>query len=295
MNALKFIDKNAESLAGKTVAIVGSTGDLLSIVTKHLALLSASFVFVDRNREKSERLKEEIIKKYPDVKITLITCELEDVISVKKAAEELQNIPLDYLLLGAGAYAIPKCKCQTGFGNVFEINFLSQYYIARSLYNKFCENGGRVIAVSSIAYRYSKTDENDIDFYENKSCEKVYGNSKRYLTLALHGLFKEKSNASLSVVHHGVTFTNITAHYPKLLFAIIKYPMKIIFMSRKKAALSILAGFFSETEYPYWIGPRVFDVWGYPKRKRLKFSDSECERVFLTAERLYEKIKTDNA
>ena len=43
-----------------------------------------------------------------------------------------------------------------------------------------------------------------------------------------------------------LTFTNITAHCPKLIFAIIKYPMKIIFMKPRKAALSIVAKLFSK-------------------------------------------------
>jgi hypothetical protein len=79
-----------------------------------------------------------------------------------------------------------------------------------------------------------------------------------------------------SVAHPGITFTNITAHYPKLIFALIKHPMKIIFMSPKKAALSILCGVFNNTKCDEWIGPRIFDVWGLPKKKKLH-TVKECE------------------
>ena len=34
----------------------------------------------------------------------------------------------------------------------------------------------------------------------------------------------------IAVTHPGITQTNITAHYPKLIFAVIKNPMKLIFM-----------------------------------------------------------------
>ena len=92
------------------------------------------------------------------------------------------------------------------------------------------------------------------------------------------------------IVHPGITFTNITAHYPKVIFAIIKHPMKVVFMSVKKATLSILAGAFWNTSGDEWIGPRLFDVWGLPKRRKLKFSKAETDRIIVTAEGIYKDI-----
>ena len=49
--------------------------------------------------------------------------------------------------------------------------------------------------------------------------------------------------------------------------------MKVIFMKPKKAALSIIQGIYDECEYLEWIGPRFFDVWGMPKKKKLSPRD----------------------
>ena len=100
-------------------------------------------------------------------------------------------------------------------------------------------------------------------------------------------------DVSISVTHPGISFTGITAHYPKLIFALIKHPMKIIFMKPKKAALSILKGVFEPCGDLEWIGPRYFDVWGLPKKKKLCSAKKE-ERDFIqsTAEKIYSELDT---
>ena len=109
---------------------------------------------------------------------------------------------------------------------------------------------------------------------------------------SLYELFENESEATLSVTHPGITFTNITAHYPKVIFALIKHPMKVIFMKAEKAALSIVKGLFDRTEYHTWYGPRVFDVWGLPSKKKLRTcSTSESARIAEIADNVYLDIK----
>ena len=119
----------------------------------------------------------------------------------------------------------------------------------------------------------------------------VYGNAKRHLMYSMAELFS-REEVHLSVTHPGITFTNITAHYPELIFALIKYPMKIIFMRPKKACLSIVRGIFEHTDGREWIGPRIFNVWGFPIKKPLKTaSDGEIKAIFSRAEEIYHRLK----
>ena len=54
--------------------------------------------------------------------------------------------------------------------------------------------------------------------------------------------------------------------------------MKIIFPPPRRACLSVLRGVFEDTHGLEWIGPRFFDVWGKPKKKRLHtVKDKELE------------------
>ncbi len=284
--------KNKEkfaSLCGKTVAITGSTGGLGKEICKHLASLGASLVLLDRSRERSEAWRNALCRDFPNISVQCIRTELEDIQSVKAACEQLKELPLDILILNAGAYAIPRHKTSMGFDNIFQINYASPYVMTKELLLTLRARRAKVVAVGSIAHRYSKTDMSDVDFSMRNGSALAYGNSKRHLMLAMWSLFESEENVSLSVVHPGITFTNITAHYPPWLFAIIKYPMKIIFPCPRVAARCIVQGIFEDCDSHSheWLGPSLFDIWGAPKHKRLKkFSPKECEQVASFAQRL---------
>jgi NAD(P)-dependent dehydrogenase (short-subunit alcohol dehydrogenase family) len=291
MKESAWLLKYAHSLEGKTVAVSGATGGLGRPLCRALARLGASLLLLDRNSERSEALAEELRQMYADCSVSHIPMDLTDFESVRRTADRLSARSVDYLILNAGAYSIPRKVCDTGYDNVFQINFLAPYYLARRLLPMIASRGGRVVAVGSIAHRYSKTDPCDIDFSNRRAASRVYGNAKRYLMFSLYELFKNSKRASLAVTHPGITFTNITAHYPKLIFALIKHPMKLIFMKPRRAALSILRGVFEPCAHSEWIGPRVFDIWGMPKRKRLRgVSPEECKHIARAADEAYGKI-----
>ena len=288
----KWLDKNTESLKGKRVAITGSTGGLGRELSRYLAYLGAELVLVDRNFTRSLALKSELEAEFPATMIRCVTADLSDLSSVKAAAIELNSLGIDYLIHNAGAYSIPRKVCDTGYDNVFQINFLSPYYLTRTVMGGIKEKGGKVVIVGSIAHNYSKTDKGDVDFKTRKKASLVYGNAKRFISYSALKLTENPDAPEISVTHPGISFTGITSHYPKLIFALIKYPMKIIFMRREKAALSILKGVFDSTKPYEWIGPRLFNVWGLPTKKPLKTATAEeIDFIFNEAQRIYEEVK----
>ncbi len=289
MKCSKWLNKNTVSLKGKTVAVSGATGGIGQMLCDCLAYLGANLICLDRNSDKSNMLINRLKTKHTGLNAQHITVDLADFDSVKAAVKRLESTDVDYLIFNAGAYNVPRYKCSTGYNNVFQINFISPYYMACSLSDKIKLRGGRIVAVSSIAHNYSKIDINDIDFSSYKASSKVYGNAKRYLTFALYERFKGEN--TLSVVHPGITLTGITAHYPKLIFAIIKYPMKIIFIPPQKAALSVIKGIFDCTHQNEWIGPRYFNIWGLPKKQKINTcTPKESEQIFKIANNILKKL-----
>ena len=292
MNFDRWMNKHAARLDGKTVAVTGSTGGIGEELCRHLAALGADLLLINRNLARSQKQKEELLGEFPSIRIEILTADLEDFQSVKAVTETLKSFAIDYFIHNAGAYSIPRKTCSTGFDNVFQINFVSPYYIIRELLPHLQARNGCAVAVGSIAHNYSKIDPNDMDFSTYRAASKVYGNAKRYLTYGLLELFAEQSDARLAIVHPGITFTNITAHYPKVIFALIKHPMKIIFMKPKKAALCVLDGLFEPCSSHQWIGPRLFDVWGLPKKKALKTASAkERSQIAERAESIYQRLK----
>ena len=249
----------------------------------HLASLGADLILLDRNPEKSRALADRLVADYK-IDVRCVIADMTDMASVKAAGEELASLGVDYLVLNAGAYSIPREVLDSGYDNVFQINFVSPYYLARRLLPSVRARGGRIIAVGSIAHNYSETDPCDVDFKKRRKAGLVYGNAKRYLTFALQNL----SMDDVIIAHPGISFTGITNHYPKLIFTLIKHPMKIIFMSPKRASLSILAGLFTECKAGEWIGPSLFDIWGLPKKKPLRTASiDEVKKIAEIAENIY--------
>ncbi len=278
--------KSYPSLLGNKVAISGATGGLGRHLCRRLCALGADLYLLDRNPRKSNALINELKADFPDAVLHHITVDMEDTDRVLSVAEELRSVGIDALILNAGAYSIPRHTCSCGYDNVFTINFISPYLLAEELLPLIEAKGGRVVVVGSIAHNYSKVDREDIDFSRRKAASKVYGNAKRYLMYSLCG------RPNVSVTHPGIAVTGITGHYPKLIYAIIKYPMKLIFMSPEKASLCILEGVFQSTGENQWIGPWIFNIWGRPKLQRLRTADSaEKNYIRQAAEELRNEIK----
>ena len=288
-----WLSKNTYSLVGKKVAVTGSTGGIGMWLCRYLISLGAELILLNRSRAKTNEQIEELTQEYCGAILSYIPLDLSDFSSVKRATEELKSSDIDMIIHNAGAYSIPRCKCALDLDNVFMINFAAPYYMTRELLPMLRKRDGRVVAVGSIAHNYSRIDSQDLDFSTRGRASLVYGNAKRHLMYALSELFSKEDKASLSVVHPGITFTNITAHYPKLVFAIIKYPMKVIFTRPKKATLSVLRGVFEPTGKGEWIGPRAINVWGYPSKKPLKTANaSEISEIFRRAEDVYERLES---
>lgn len=285
-----WIQKNMPSMVGKTVAISGATGGIGQELCRHLAGLGAALLLLDRNSERSNAWIEKLKLEFPALNARHLRLDLSDFKTVRSVTEELLASPPDYLIFNAGAYHVPRYTCDTGHDNVFQINFVAPYYMAHELLPVMRERGGRIVAVGSIAHNYSHIDLEDIEFLTRKQSSKVYGNAKRFLMFALFSL--DKDGNTISVAHPGITLTNITAHYPKLIYSIIKHPMKVIFMSPRRASLSILAVMVQDTQQNEWFGPSLFDVWGLPKKKLLKTCPAdEAAKICGEAERIVEKLK----
>lgn len=291
MNIDKWIKKNKINLQGKYVAITGATGSIGKHVCDILAKSGANLILLDRNIKKSNKLKSDLLEKYPNTVIKNYQVDMENIDSVKRVCKILIEEPIDVLILNAGAYGVLGAKNELGYDNVFQINFISPYYMVKTLLPSLRQRqNAKVVITSSISYNFVRLNLNNIDFF-NKKPMKTYGNSKRFLLFSLFELLKHEENVSFCPAHPGVSLTGIIQNYPKFLKAIIKYPMKILFMSPKKACLSIVKATSLNCEFYEWIGPRVFRIWGMPKKGKVKCSKSESEKIYQIAESIYERIK----
>lgn len=296
MKIKKWIKNNCEDLTNKRIVVTGATGGIGRELCFMLAELGADLTLVCRNYQKANQLIIDIKKEYNNIKIDFVELDLFNIKSVKKCINQLKKYNgIDILINNAGVYNIKVEKLDSGFNNIFQTNFLYTYYFTRQLLPELeKKNNSTCITISSIAHNYSKIDELDIDFSNRKKASKIYGNSKRFLMFSLYELFKN-SSANLSIVHPGITLTNMTGHYPKIINWFVKFAIKILFPNPKKAALNILFGINNHTANNQWIGPSIFDIWGSPKVKNINTcSIEENEKILQITENLYYNIENKN-
>ncbi len=293
MSIKKWLTKNCTDLTGKRIVITGSTGGIGVNIVTILSDLNANLVLLGRDICKIQNLKNKLLLKHPNIEIEVIDVDLSNFKSVKTCINKLVEYDkIDAIIHNAGIYNVPIQSTDFGFNNVFSVNFLAPYYITKQILPLLEKSDmAKVVIVGSIAHNYSHIDVNDIDFSTRKKPSKIYGNSKRFLMFSMYELFKNKDKVKLSVTHPGITSTNMTNHYPKFVYALIKYPMKVIFIPPRKASLSIIKGVFDNTNYHYWIGPNLLNIWGYPKTRKLKTcSIDESKKIFDIAENIYNEI-----
>lgn len=295
MNVEKWIDCHAEDLSGKTVAITGSTGGLGRELCEYFAKLNADLLMLNRNEKKTAALSENLLTKYPSVKIDFVKLDQADFENLQEACEQLKNRKIDYLVLNAGAYNIATYQTSLGFNNIFQINFFSPYYLVKSLLPTLRQYHTKVVVVSSLACGFAKYDADDLDYSTRKAASQIYGNAKRFLMFALQELLCNEPDVSLCLTHPGVTATDMLGHYPKAINWFVKGVSKLVFPAPHRAALNVLDGCFENCNYDEWIGPKIFGIWGRPKKSALKAcSETERSAIFERAEGLFEEVRFKN-
>lgn len=292
MKIKKWINKNIDDLTGKNVVITGSTGGLGKELCYMLASLNANLILACRNKEKATVLSNEIKKTYPKSQIHFIHLDLENFESVEKCITSLKKYNgIDILINNAAIYNVPIKTLDSGYNNIFQVNFVYTYYLTKKLIPELQKKqNSTCITLGSIAHNFSKYNKYDTDFSKQKRASKIYGNSKRFLMFSLYELFKN-SKVNLAIVHPGITLTNMTNHYPKFINPLVKTGIKLLFPSPKKACLNILYGTNHITNYHEWIGPSIFNIWGKPKKKLLSTcKKEESKSIFNQAEKIYNLI-----
>lgn len=290
INVEQWLHDNVGDLQGKVVVITGAAGGLGSVTTRYLLRANAKVVMLGRDIGKIEILRRKLKEEFPNAEVDGLQIDLNHIDSIDAVVAKLINQRIDYLVLNAGVYNVPVIENELGYNNIFQTNFIGHYYLVKKLLPALQRTNGKVVAVSSIAMTYGKLDENDIDYKKRTKPSKIYGNSKRFLTLALSEMFKERDDVRLAIVHPGVTLTPMTNSKNN---GFIKLMTKLLFPKPEVAVLSFLKGIVTDIEFDEWIGPKKFKVWGLPCVSKLPAATAEERaKIFNVAENIYKAIET---
>ena len=203
-----------ENLENKVCLITGATNGIGQESAKALNKMGAEIVFVARNEEKGNFLKQQL-KNDSGRDATMIIANLSSQAEVKRAANEFLALekPLDILLNNAGIMNRERNETVDGLEEVFSVNHLAYFTLSLMLLDKLKQTeNSRVINVASGAHQFVK-DMNFDDLQSEKTFKplQVYGQSKLANILFTKSLSEKLLNSGVTVncLHPGFVSTGI--------------------------------------------------------------------------------------
>ena len=203
-----------ENLENKVCLITGATNGIGQESAKALNKMGAEIVFVARNEEKGNFLKQQL-KNDSGRDATMIIANLSSQAEVKRAANEFLALekPLDILLNNAGIMNRERNETVDGLEEVFSVNHLAYFTLSLMLSEKLRQTeNSRIINVASGAHQFVK-DMNFDDLQSEKTFKplQVYGQSKLANILFTKSLSEKLLNSGVTVncLHPGFVSTGI--------------------------------------------------------------------------------------
>ncbi len=286
----KYVLSNCQKIHGKYIIITGATGSIGFETARFLMLLGGDIGITYRNKEKALAVKDKLEKEFGKA-VDIYPLDLTDINQVRSFPHMIDK-NVDFLFNVAGTYHLPKKIID----DKYEITFLSDFLSVSILNRLFLEKYPNITIVNtgSVSMYYSKVDFDDIMGINVKNKTVRYGRDKRLLALDTLNLKERCPNNRIVLCHPGVSATSLFASskggFNKAFNALIFPLMKVIFMSPKKASLSIVMGAFLSLKNDELVAPRGFlHSWGYPKAIKFRKSLSRSlERKRL--KEIYDKL-----
>ncbi|CAK8684476.1 unnamed protein product [Clavelina lepadiformis] len=179
------IYESDKKLNGKTVLITGGNAGIGKATALEVAKRGARVVIASRNLEKSNKVKDEIIKESGNREVRAMQLDLGDFDSVRKFAKQFDESEkyLDYLINNAGILTVSGfAKC--GVNKIFAINHFGPFLLTDLLLNKMkSQSKSRPVRIINVASEIYKMGQPTMEkMYQNVSSTfdmfAVYGESK---------------------------------------------------------------------------------------------------------------------
>jgi NAD(P)-dependent dehydrogenase (short-subunit alcohol dehydrogenase family) len=202
-------------VSGKTIVVTGSSAGLGAETARVLAKAGAGVVMVARNADKNAGVMAAIREKTPGAKLSSVTMDLADLVSVRKAAKDIlaAHPKVHALINNAGFVGGPRIITPEGAELHFAANHIGPFLFTNLLYPALkAAAPSRVLILSSNGHRMPGFDFDDLDFSKREYNHwTAYSASKRANVLHAVGLAKRLAGTGVTAnaVHPGVIRTEV--------------------------------------------------------------------------------------
>ncbi|XP_036380814.1 dehydrogenase/reductase SDR family member 13-like [Megalops cyprinoides] len=238
------------AMAGKTVIITGGNTGIGKATALDLARRGARVILACRNQQKAEAAIGDIRRESEVADVVYMQLDLASLKSVRSFTDTfLKTEPrLDLLINNAGLVA--DGRTEDGFGIEFGVNHLGHFLLTCLLLDRLKEGGGgRVVTVSSMAYRWGKIDFEALITKKDLGTGRyswqffqAYCNSKLCNILFTHELAKrlKGTNVTCYSVHPGIVRTELSRNVSLWQKVFIEPVARMLFLDPEAGAQTTL-------------------------------------------------------
>lgn len=225
----------------KTILITGTTSGIGKITAMELASAGHTIVMANRNREKSEQLKSEIVAQTGNDKIELLDLDLSTLDSVHECSEafKAKYDKLDILINNAGLTSHTEVITKDGYELQFAVNALAQLELTLQLL-PVLESAApsQVIFVTSMMHKFGKLNFDSFKGWKKYSAGSSYNQSKLAIMLLARELAERIGDRQIAVntLHPGAVNTGILDGYSKT----AQFFLRKLFIAPEKGAKTSL-------------------------------------------------------
>jgi retinol dehydrogenase 13 len=200
---------------GKLVVITGATSGIGYHTARKYASMGADLICINRNPEKSEALKKEIVGEFA-VKCEYLIADLSKLDDIHRVGRELAqlNTEINVIIHNAGIYLTKRETTADGLEKVFVIQYLASFIINYLLMDKLkSQDKARIIMVNSEGHRFAAWGLrlDDLNWEKRRySGLKSYGSAKVAQLLSMIVFNEQCRNTGISInaMHPGAVKTD---------------------------------------------------------------------------------------
>ncbi|HEX5114269.1 MAG TPA: SDR family NAD(P)-dependent oxidoreductase [Pseudonocardiaceae bacterium] len=208
-------------LTGRTVVVTGANAGIGRFCVEQLVATGARVVLACRNPDRAAAAVRAVRTLHPKAELDVVRLDLADLGSVASAAESLRSLGgIDVLLCNAGNTGTARRRTTTdGFEWMMGVNHLGHFALTAQVLPAL-RPGARVVAVGSIAHRWSPVDVDDLQATKHFRSFRQYGRSKSAVMLFAFELDRRAREAgrqlSSLAAHPGFALDSLSPARPDL-------------------------------------------------------------------------------
>ena len=274
------------STAGpKTILITGTTNGIGKVTATELARDGHRICMANRNRQKSEALRDEIIAETGNEKIECLDLDLSSLESVRQCAADFNADydSLDILINNAGINHQSEVITTDGLEANFQVNALSQLMFTQSLLPALEKAApSHVIFVTSMMHKFGKLNFDSFQGWDKYSGGASYNQSKLAMMLLAKALGERVKDQGITVssLHPGAVNTGILDDFSKP----AQFLLRLVFVAPEKGAKTSL---FLAREKPDTLATGTYYVNSKPARAHKLVDDSSArDKLWDTCKQL---------